>query len=98
MKTFAALDNNLVVNTIVADSLGDAETASGLSCIEVKGDNKAEVGGSYDPTSKKFIPVKPFASWILSSDYIWEPPTSKPNDNKSYIWDEDTTSWIEVTE
>lgn len=42
---------------------------------------------------------KPFASWILNEDTLqFEAPVNKPNDGGNYVWDEETTNWILVTE
>lgn len=48
---------------------------------------------------------KPFASWIVNQEVtenstalltdLWLPPTPYPNDGKFYMWDEETTSWVE---
>lgn len=39
-----------------------------------------------------------FASWSFDENMcMYVPPTAKPNDDKLYRWDENTTSWIEVT-
>ena len=66
--------------------------------------NFAAIGGTYDATRDAFIPPQLFPSWILDEDKcIWEPPTSKPDDGKDYIWDEsayqadNTKGWVEVT-
>ena len=57
--------------------------------------NFAGVGFHYDGTG--FYSPKPFPSWNLNSTtYAWEPPTSYPNDGKTYEWNESTTSWDEV--
>ena len=56
------------------------------------------IGSSYDAVRDAFIPSKPFASWTLDeSTCNWTSPTAHPDDVKMYNWDEDTTSWIEVT-
>ena len=98
MNTYAVIEDGVVVNTIMAESLVIAEEVTGKTCIEFTADNPAVIGNQYISSKNYFVQKQPYTSWILSSDYIWEPPTSKPNDNKSYIWDEETTSWIEVTE
>ena len=60
--------------------------------------NYAGIGYSYDPQRDAFIPPKPFASWVLNeTSCLWDPPTPMPTDGKMYRWDEDTTSWIEIT-
>ena len=59
--------------------------------------NYAGIGMTYDAERDAFIPAKPFESWILNEDTCnWEAPVAYPTDDKSYRWDESTTSWIEV--
>lgn len=61
--------------------------------------NYAGIGYSYDSGRDAFIPPKPFNSWTLNeSKCIWEAPVAYPSDDKFYTWDEETTSWKEVTE
>ena len=39
----------------------------------------------------------PFSSWILDSEtYQWDAPVAMPDDDKFYVWDEESTSWSEV--
>ena len=60
--------------------------------------NYAGVGYIYDSVRDAFIPPQPFASWTLNDDTcLWSAPTPMPTDDKSYRWDETTTSWVEVT-
>jgi hypothetical protein len=59
--------------------------------------NYAGIGHTYDKDRDAFIPPKPYNSWILDEDTCrWHPPQSYPDDEKSYQWNEDTTSWDEV--
>lgn len=59
--------------------------------------NYAGIGFTYDAGRDAFIPVKPFASWVLNEDTCqWDAPTSMPTDDKKYQWDETTTSWVEI--
>lgn len=52
-------------------------------------------GYLYDPIRDAFIPPKPFDSWILDEQSCqWVAPTSKPQDEKFYNWDEATLSWV----
>ena len=61
--------------------------------------NYAGIGYKYDPALDAFIPPQPFASWVLDETTAqWKAPVDMPTDGKRYSWDEDTTSWIEVTE
>jgi hypothetical protein len=59
--------------------------------------NFAGIGFKYDPQLDAFIPPTPYPSWILNTDTCqWDAPVPYPDDGKAYLWDEDTTSWIEV--
>jgi hypothetical protein len=56
--------------------------------------NFAGVGFTYDETLDAFIPPKPYDSWILNEDTcLWDPPISRPNDDQSYIWNEEDLVW-----
>ena len=60
--------------------------------------NYAGIGYTYDVTRDAFIPPKPFNSWTLNEDAcVYEAPIPMPNDEKMYIWDEETTSWLPIT-
>jgi hypothetical protein len=57
--------------------------------------NFAGIGYKYDATLDAFIPPQPFASWTLNNEIAqWEAPVPYPTDDKFYIWDEATTSWL----
>lgn len=59
--------------------------------------NYAGIGYIYNAQNDVFYAPQPFASWTISGPtWIWEAPTPKPTDGKSYNWDELTTSWVEV--
>ena len=58
--------------------------------------NYAGVGYTYDAEKDVFIAPKPFASWVLSADYLWEAPVAMPTDGKGYTWNEATGAWDEV--
>lgn len=59
--------------------------------------NYAGLGYTYDRVRDAFIPPKPFPSWTLvEASCLWEAPTAYPDDGKGYIWNEDTTSWVET--
>ena len=59
--------------------------------------NYPGIGYTYDAVRDAFIPQQPFASWLLNDDTcLWEAPVAVPADDKSYAWDEATTSWKEL--
>ena len=60
--------------------------------------NYAGIGYTYDSTRDAFISPKPFNSWVLNeTSCLYEAPTPMPNDGKIYSWDEETTTWIEIS-
>ena len=60
--------------------------------------NYAGIGYTYDSTRDAFISPKPYNSWVLNeTSCLWGAPTPMPNDGKIYSWDEETTSWIEMS-
>ena len=59
--------------------------------------NYAGIGYTYDKENDVFYAPQPFPSWLLNnSTWLWEAPTPMPTDGKTYLWDESTTSWVEV--
>ena len=58
--------------------------------------NYAGVGFTYDPIDDAFISPQPFPSWILNSNKRWEAPLPYPQDDKRYVWNEETQSWDEM--
>ena len=99
MPNFAVLNEESVINIIVADSKEIAEELMGKSCVEATS-IKAQVGGTY--SNENFILPKPFPSWILDENYDWQAPVAypviDPEDVKYYSWNEDNLEWVIVTE
>ena len=58
--------------------------------------NYAGIGYTYQADIDAFVVPKPYASWILDSNVMWQPPIARPMDDKMYSWNEATTSWIEI--
>jgi hypothetical protein len=59
--------------------------------------NYAGIGYTWDETRDAFIPPKSYTSWILNeTTCLWEAPIPMPSDSKSYIWNEETLSWMLV--
>ena len=61
--------------------------------------NYAGIGYTYDSARDAFIPPKPFASWALDEETcFWNAPTPMPvEEGKMFTWNEETTSWDEIT-
>ena len=61
--------------------------------------NYAGISFSYDQTRDAFIPPQPYSSWVLNNTTcLWDAPVSYPDDGNRYQWNEETTSWDEITE
>jgi hypothetical protein len=59
--------------------------------------NYAGIGYTYNEELDAFIAPKTFESWILNEETCkWEAPIAKPTDDKTYEWDEETASWVEI--
>ena len=57
--------------------------------------NYAGVGYTYDPVRDAFYAPQPFESWTLNEETcLWEAPVAYPEDENSYLWDEETLNWI----
>lgn len=61
--------------------------------------NYAGIGFTYDRLRDAFIPPKPYLSWILNEETcLWHAPIEIPTDGNRYTWNEETMSWIKITE
>ena len=88
------------------DGISDWETYYGeirnQRCVRTSYNNNirknyAGIGYTYDDGRDAFIPPRPYPSWVLNDDTcLWDAPVSKPNDGQPYVWDEDTTSWVQI--
>ena len=59
--------------------------------------NYAGIGMTYDAGRDAFISPKPFPSWVLNETTCrYEAPTAMPTTGGPYIWEEETTSWVEL--
>ena len=92
MKTFAKIQNNIVVNVIIADEDFILSQENPSSFVEYDAENVASINGSYN--DGVFLKPKPFLSFILDSNYNWQPPTPKPEGN--VYWDESSLSWLPI--
>ena len=52
---YAVIENGIVVNLIVADSLEIAEQATGLLCVHYTDDNPASIGDKFEETPAKKV-------------------------------------------
>lgn len=112
MAHFAELDgNNVVIRVLVVpdseQSRGQAYLAEDLLLggtwiqCSYNGNIRKQYPGPgyrYDYEKDVFISPSPFKSWALNSNNDWAPPCEKPNDGKLYQWNEDTVSWVQISD
>jgi hypothetical protein len=56
--------------------------------------NYAGINYSYDSERDAFIPPQPYPSWSLDEfSCLWNPSIPMPNDENSYIWNENIQNW-----
>ena len=111
MAHFAEIDeNDIVIRVLVTDNDDPAGDEGyswlvnnlGGTWIKTSYNGKirrryAGIGFTYDSEQDVFISPKPYESWTLDEDTEWQAPTSYPQDEKNYYWNEPTLSWVEIT-
>ena len=104
MTYFAKVNtDNIVTQVIVAEQefidsgvVGDSSLWVETSLNGSFRKQYAGIGYTYDKANDVFISPQPFSSWALDDSFDWQPPTAMPDDDKTYSWNEDTTSWDET--
>jgi hypothetical protein len=109
MGHYAKVENGIVTQVIVADSLDWAEKNLGGEWVQTSFNtyggvhsggkfpihkNYAGIGFTFDGVG--FAAPQPYASWTFNTtSYLWEAPTPMPTDGKFYVWDENNLVWEE---
>ena len=105
MPILANIDpqSNIVLNIVAGDiSIIDQDPLRWkISSMDATKPNPkkrlANIGDTYIPDLDIFMPVKPYASWVLSADKMsWVPPVPFPEEPGEYQWDESSISWVIV--
>jgi hypothetical protein len=99
MGTFARINGNLVSHTIEAnqDFIDNFKKDGKWVEYTPARINYPGIGYTYDEVNDVFISPSPYPSWVLDSNFKWQAPVSYPIDGNTYMWDENTTSWVEAT-
>jgi hypothetical protein len=114
MAHYAKVEDGVVTQVIVADSKEWCETNLGGEWIQTSyntygGVNSREggvalhknyAGISYEWDGVGFFAPQPYPSWTKDeATYLWNAPTPMPvEEGKRFTWDEETLSWLEITE
>ena len=59
--------------------------------------NYAGIGYTYREDIDAFVPPKPFSSWKLDANVVWQPPIAYPLDENIYSWNETNQAWEVVS-
>jgi len=112
MSHFAKIDsNNIVTEVIVAeqDFINSGAVGDSFNWVQmsIHGNFRGatgSIGMEYHKDIDKFLPVKPYASWVLNDSNMWVTPSEYPGNlsmdaplTETYTWNEETQSWDEVT-
>lgn len=97
MSIFAKINSeNIVENVIICED----KDIGLLDGVYIKEDhaitNKATLNSFYDEIKNKFISPKPYPSWVLNSNSIWESPVG-PEPEGFHSWNEDSQEWISLS-
>lgn len=108
MAHFAKIENSLVTEVLVVPDEVEENGSEYLNNLGLTGTwiqtsyngnirkNYAGIGYGYNSDLDAFIPPKPYQSWTLNEETcLWEPPVAHPEGQEIYLWNEETTSWIE---
>ena len=104
MSHFAKLDkDNIVTEVLVSeqDFINSGLVGDSFLWVQTSYNNNfrkqyAGKGHTYDKANDVFISPKPYPSWTLDASFDWQPPIEKPDDDKMYAWNEETTTWDET--
>lgn len=102
MGMFLKIENNVVVDAIIADSKDWCEEnldGEWIETFDSYPDSPYKVRGSvgdfYIREFNAFIPPKPFDSWTLDTEFFrWNPPKPFPENPELYIWNEEIQDWV----
>ncbi len=96
MAYFAKIENNVVVDMIVAEDVYFPIDNLGGMWVETYYDkpdkNYASVGMFYDEIMDDFVDLQPYESWVLIGNK-WCPPVTKQQGEEQYVWDETNLMW-----
>jgi hypothetical protein len=103
MSHFAKIDSKNVVTEVIVteqDFINSGKVGDSFLWVQTSYNNNfrkqfASIGYTYDKVNDVFISPKPFPSWTLDASFDWQPPTTMPDGDKSYNWNEDTQAWDE---
>lgn len=98
-KYFAEIKSDIVQRVIVADNKEWCEIHLGGTWVETfmgTAKNYAGKGYIYYSSATNFSPVKPYPSWTLDANYLWESLVKDTVNNRPRKWDEQNQKWLDI--
>jgi hypothetical protein len=93
MSTYAKIQNGLVLNIIVCED-SDISNLEGTYIKQSETTGSPCIGEPYNEEANKFIGKKPYDSWVLNDNFIWESPLGEAPVGKT-IWNDSAQEWVE---
>ena len=90
MSNYAVLENNVVVNIIIAEDNWIATQSNSNIYKKYNETDNCEIGGDFH--NGHFYFIQPHASWTRLVGE-WVPPIPMPEEGK-FDWHEETQSWV----
>lgn len=91
--TYALIENNVVINTIVADTAFILrQPGTWIEMGKTEGD-KASPG--FIRIEGKFVTPKPYDDWTLDNNRKWKAPIPEPQGG-DHQWDPDKKKWDKI--
>jgi len=104
MPNYAIIQDNRVINVIVAESKEFAEELTNATAVEVIDGVATGIDWVWDGVKfiRPYVLPQPCPSWTLDETNTWQPPIPMPTDREGYLWNTQTLSWyipepVEVT-
>lgn len=95
MSKYAHIINNIIDNVILCeDSVISSIPGFYVKVTEERGNPKT--GSTYDTVKDKFIEPKPYESWVLNEEDIWQSPDGF-SAKEGFYWNEEDQEWIALT-
>lgn len=91
LHTYALVENNVVVNTIVADTAFILRQPG--TWIEMGKSEGEKASPGFIRVQGKFVTPKPFEDWTLDSGLKWKAPKERPSED--HQWDENIKDWVD---
>lgn len=93
MSLYAKINSENIVENIIICSDSDISTQSGLHIKITEERGNPKIGSTYDAAKNKFIESKPYESWVLNEEDVWESPDGF-SVREGFWWKEESQEWV----